>query len=66
LFLQNIGQSPLVLNAANTKISGDFSLQGLGNCSARDHGQRWSNVQYQHSLHAGERWRPVCHRKHYE
>lgn len=35
MFLQNVGQSPLILNAANTKISGDFSLQGLGSCSGQ-------------------------------
>ena len=35
LSIQNVGQSPLILNAANTKISGDFSLQGLGSCSGQ-------------------------------
>ena len=33
LFLQNAGGAPLTLNLANTKISGDFSLQGLGSCT---------------------------------
>jgi Beta-propeller repeat/Abnormal spindle-like microcephaly-assoc'd, ASPM-SPD-2-Hydin len=33
LFLQNAGGSPLILNAAGTHVSGDFSLQGLGNCA---------------------------------
>jgi hypothetical protein len=34
LFVQNVGQSALTLNPTNTRISGDFALQGLGNCSA--------------------------------
>jgi hypothetical protein len=35
LFLQNVGQSALILNPTNTRTSGDFSLQGLGNCSGQ-------------------------------
>jgi hypothetical protein len=34
LLIQNVGGAPLTLNAANTRASGDFSLQGLGSCSA--------------------------------
>ncbi len=33
LVIQNAGGATLILNAANTRISGDFSLQGLGACS---------------------------------
>ncbi len=33
LLIQNAGGAPLILNLDNTKISGDFSLQGLGGCS---------------------------------
>jgi hypothetical protein len=35
LFVQNVGQSALILNPTNTRISGDFSLQGLGSCSGQ-------------------------------
>jgi hypothetical protein len=34
LFILNAGGAPLTLDAANTSISGDFSLKGLGNCAA--------------------------------
>jgi YVTN family beta-propeller protein len=33
IFIQNIGGAPLVLDASKTGTSGDFSIQGLGNCS---------------------------------
>ncbi|HXP11510.1 MAG TPA: choice-of-anchor D domain-containing protein, partial [Acidobacteriaceae bacterium] len=33
LVIQNKGGAPLTINLANSKISGDFSLQGLGGCS---------------------------------
>jgi hypothetical protein len=35
LLVQNVGQSALILNPTNTRTSGDFSLQGLGNCSGQ-------------------------------
>jgi hypothetical protein len=35
IIIQNRGGAPLILNPANTTISGDFSLQGLGACGSR-------------------------------
>jgi hypothetical protein len=34
ILILNVGGAPLTLNAANTSISGDFSLKGLGDCAA--------------------------------
>jgi hypothetical protein len=34
LVIQNTGGAALTINLANSKISGDFSLKGLGGCSA--------------------------------